>query len=130
LILAGGQDVVLFEHGQVGQTVPHAHLHVVPVFLDMTDWIKGDFPDAAFEIVDGMQDLFERYARTPRPYLFWCQPGLRSMVCWDPPAPPQYLRRVLAFLLGRPERGDWRTMDRSMDNLIIQLAVEELKPYL
>src|SRR5437773_758036 len=39
-----GKDSVMFEHGDVGQTIPHAHLHLVPAELNLTSRIKRDFP--------------------------------------------------------------------------------------
>ena len=51
------------------------------------------------------------------------------MVCWNPPAPPQYLRLIVAELLGHPERGNWRNMDPELDKQLGQETVDRLKLY-
>ena len=40
------RHVAFFEHGIVGQTVKHAHLHFIPEKLSITGRIKKDFPDS------------------------------------------------------------------------------------
>jgi len=121
--------VTVFEHGIVGQTVKHAHLHVVPIRIDLTQRIHDDFPSAEFEELPYWERLPELYQQHPRPYLFWSRPNGTDMVCWDPPAPAQYLRIILAELLGRPERADWRTMDADLDRQLWSETVTRLKPY-
>ncbi len=38
--------VTVFEHGIVGQTVKHAHLHLLPTVIDLTPKIRADFPES------------------------------------------------------------------------------------
>lgn len=121
--------VIAFEHGIVGQTIKHAHLHLLPVVVDLTARIRFDFPQAMIEELRDVIDLRERYERQSVPYLFWTTRSGSKMVCWDPPAPPQYLRLIMAELLGLPERGNWRNMDPELDKRLRQGTVARLKPY-
>lgn len=119
----------VFEHGIVGQTVKHAHLHLLPVVIDLTKKIRADFPKTEFEELRDAAHLQELYSRRLEPYLFWTIPNGTAMVCWNPPAPPQYLRLVAAELLGHPERGNWRDMDPDLDGRLVQETVSRLRPY-
>jgi diadenosine tetraphosphate (Ap4A) HIT family hydrolase len=124
-----------FEHGIVGQTVKHAHLHVLPVGLDLMPRIKKDFPMSPLDsFADVKKTLFELYQEKKSPYLSWgiedeTGEGVKDWVCWNPPAPPQYLRIITAEALGRPERANWRTMDADLDRQLWSETVRRLKPY-
>lgn len=130
---------VIFEHGIVGQTIKHAHLHVVPTLCNITDRVYRDFPHSKIVCVEHQygdrywEDLRSWYSRRKKPYLFWddvYSSQLSGMkVCWDPPAPSQYLRIVVAEALGRPERANWRTMDPELDRRLWHETVTRLKPY-
>lgn len=122
--------VIMFEHGIVGQTIPHAHLHIVPVAVDLTKKIYADFPRTEIRMLEDTMDLQKIYCDDPKPYLFWTTPDGHPMVCIDPIAPPQYLRILVAKLLGRPERADWRTMDQELDKQLWKKTVAILKPRL
>lgn len=122
-------SITAFEHGVVGQTVKHAHLHIVPVALDFTARISADFPNIKIEELEYPSDLQTLYKENPQPYLFWTAPGFRRMVCWDPPAPAQYLRLIAADLLGRPERGNWKNMNPELDKRLVGETVRLLKPH-
>jgi len=125
-----GGPVTIFEHGVVGQTVPHAHLHVMPEEPELESWIYRDFPRADYEDFDDFAELGAAYAAAPRPYLLWAVQGDILRVCWNPPAPPLYLRLAAAESLGRPERGDWRNVDPVADRKLITETVERLSPRL
>lgn len=124
--------VTLFEHGVVGQTVKHAHLHFLPTVLDLTPRIQSDFPDSAVEELQYVGHLLNLYRDNPMPYLYWVTGktgDTAERVCWNPPAPPQYLRIISAEALGRPERANWRTMDPDLDWHLWSDTVRRLKPY-
>ncbi|MDO8664318.1 MAG: HIT family protein [Candidatus Liptonbacteria bacterium] len=121
--------VTIFEHGIVGQTIKHAHLHILPIVIDFTPKIRADFPIAEIEEVQYGGHLSKLYAKLPQPYLFWSVPRGKPMVCWNPPAPSQYLRIIAAELLGRPERANWRAMDSELDKQLWSGTVTRLKPY-
>lgn len=122
-------SVTVFEHGIVGQTIKHAHLHLLPASIDLTPRMHADFPNATFEELRHVGYLQELYGRHPRPYLFWTNQSGKSLVCWDPPAPAQYLRLVAAELLGFPERGNWHDMDPELDKKLGEETVVRLRPY-
>ncbi len=69
------------------------------------------------------------YSKLQKPYLLWNDFGLIFEIIWDPPAPLQYLRIVVADALGRPERANWRNMDPELDKKLWSETVKRLKPY-
>lgn len=123
--------VTIFEHGIVGQTVKHAHLHFLPIVLNLTERIRKDFPKSEIEELPTMGNLKGRYDKEMCPYLFWKNEQVSdwSRVCWNPPAPAQYLRTITAEALGRPERANWRTMDPELDKRLWSGTVRRLKKY-
>lgn len=132
---------VIFEHGIVGQTIKHAHIHFVPQVCNVTDRVLADFPGSKITrpmkydpgYRENWQKLRDQYARKQKPYLLWNDGYISRMsgmkVCWNPEAPPQYLRIVVAEELGRPERANWRSMDPELDKRLWQETVARLKPY-
>ncbi len=122
--------VVVFEHGIVGQTVKHAHLHLVPMRVEMTARIKGDFGRSDVVCLQSLADFHELYKGNPEPYLLWRDESGILRVCWNPPAPLQYLRTVVAEAVGRPERANWRNMDPVLDQQFWFETITRLKPHL
>lgn len=124
---------IVFEHGIVGQTIQHAHLHLVPANIRQDGKIHEDFPEALFYFFVSLEMLRQLYAHIHpserRKYLMFGTPGGMLKAVWDPPAPPQYLRIVAAELLGRPERANWRNMDPELDKRLWTETVRRLKPY-
>ncbi len=121
--------VTIFEHGIVGQTVEHAHIHFVPAACDITARVRKDFPDCRIISPITLEEIRHSYLIDPRPYLMWRDQNFNISVCWNPPAPPMYFRIVVAEALGRPERANWRTMDREVDNRLVSETIAHLKPY-
>jgi len=121
--------LTMFEHGIIGQTIPHAHLHLLPATIDMTKRITTDFPDSRIEVLPGLHELRQRYEWKQSPYLLWTDPVGDMRVCWNPPAVPMYLRIVAAEMLGVPERANWRSMDPGLDAELWQGTVDELSTY-
>lgn len=122
--------ITLFEHGIVGQTIQHAHLHLLPVVIDLTHKIRTDFPQAEAEELKYAAHFQELYKKRREPYLFWTVPSGKPMVCWNPPAPLQYLRIIAAEMLNRPERANWRKMDPELDKRLWSETVVRIKSYL
>ncbi|KKW24218.1 MAG: hypothetical protein UY70_C0015G0007 [Candidatus Kaiserbacteria bacterium GW2011_GWB1_52_6] len=120
---------IMFEHGIVDQTIQHAHLHIIPQYVDVTSRIRVDFPDSEIRELLFPSQFQAQYNERPRPYLFWTDKYGNGMVCWDPPAPAQYLRIVVAEMLKRPERANWRTMDSELDKKLWSETVRRLKPH-
>ncbi len=124
-----GADPTIFEHGRVAQTVPHAHLHLVPVNLALNMRVRCDFPIEEIDAMISLRDLPRAYALWPEPYLFWKEPDASPMVCWNPEAPSYYFRQIVAEMLGRPERADWRAMDPELDRKLWTNTRDNLKPF-
>lgn len=121
--------ITAFEHGIVGQTITHAHLHILPVDLDFTTKVRADFPESEVAEIYTGQSIQGLYRERPEPYLYWYSSNGKTMVCWNPPAPPQYFRIAAAELLGRPERANWRNVDPELDRNLCQDTVGRLKKY-
>lgn len=105
----------IFEHGIVGQSVKHAHLHIVPAACMLTSRIQADFLGRELDTIPSLSWIRRLYQHKQKPYLFWNDYLNQSVICWDPPAPPQYLRKVVAEQVGHPERANWREMDPVLD---------------
>lgn len=123
-----GIQPTLFEHGVVGQTIPHAHLHLLPASLHFTPKVRADFPLAEIDSFHALEAL-RIHSMANEPYLFWQSPNSMMHCCWNPPAPPQYFRDLAAKMLNRPERADWRKMDRELDKRLRSETVRRLKPH-
>ena len=115
---------IFFEHGVIGQTVLHAHMHAIP------------FP---YE-----KDLFENYAKIFPKYRkldslkelkdVWTKEGVylyyeinTHKYAFFTHIVPQYARITVANALGVPERANWRAMPRELDEILIKNAIEKLK---
>lgn len=124
---------IYFEHGIVGQSVKHAHLHLIPLSLGISSKIYIDFPNQSQYIMPNQElsGLFlSLYKSKKEPYLLW-KDALSSniKIVWSPPAPMQYLRNVVAEAIGRPERSNWRNMDPELDKKLWSETVNRMKPY-
>lgn len=127
-----GTGTIMFEHGKVGQSIKHAHLHILPG--DIADKVTKTVRETFIAEMDCFPpnrfDMFQdMYESQKEPYLFWMGEDNISYVCWNPPAPMQYLRTVVAKLLGRPERANWRAMDPELDKKLWSSTVQRLKPH-
>lgn len=120
---------IVFEHGIVGQSVSHAHLHLIPELNTMTERIHRDFSMNEFHATESWSELMQAYIKKQEPYLLWRDSQTKMTVCWNPKAKLQYLRSVVAEAVGRPERANWRTMDPELDRLLWSETVTRLKPY-
>jgi diadenosine tetraphosphate (Ap4A) HIT family hydrolase len=121
---------LIFEHGVVGQTIKHAHVHLVPTKRSITLRIYKDFPNSKINGVREWRELVNMYSSHPEPYLLWREYNSEILsICHSPSAPTQYLRVILAETMGRPERANWRNMDRKLDKRLCTETVLRLKPY-
>lgn len=103
-----------FEHGarapgNGGCGIYHAHLHVVP-FSDVRDplaKLRDRFP---YEQVHQFQDIATVTSRSS-PYLLYEDTGSNKYVFLVGNLPSQYMRRLLAEVLGQTN-WDWRTVKK------------------
>jgi diadenosine tetraphosphate (Ap4A) HIT family hydrolase len=122
-------SVMIFEHGIVGQTIKHAHLHFLPAEIDLSNRIQSDFPESEIQTVKSLTELQRTYQARQEPYLLWSTPSGQFSTCWNPPAQPQYLRIISAEILNVPERADWKKMDPELDKALIDETIKKLAPY-
>lgn len=124
-----GRRPVFFEHGDVGQTIKHAHLHVVPTHVDVLSYVAKSLGEG--KETASLNDL--RKVRESHRYYIFCTDRLGKMFVFpvsDPEKiPRQYLRLVLAKLVGRPERANWKTMDMGIDFTLWSSTRDRLRPY-
>lgn len=117
------QPPIFFEHGVVGQSIKHAHMHAVPTDVDLFPRIFSDFPD--YQRVTSLKALQEVFQREG-PYLFY-EDSKGEMFLFHIFKWPQYLRIVLAEVMGLPERGDWKKVDQLMDESLMLKTQKKLK---
>lgn len=120
--------ITLFEHGIVGQTIKHAHLHFVPAICNITKGVKKDFLKNEIQQIFSWQELRGLYQERKEPYLFWLGSDAKMNVCFNPNAPLQYLRTIVAEEIGRPERANWRNMNTELDKKLTKETINKLKP--
>jgi diadenosine tetraphosphate (Ap4A) HIT family hydrolase len=102
--------VMNFEHGVIGQTVPHAHLQMLPCYgHDLLFQLKEKYH--FFKELKETRELRD-IERDRRVYLYYQQPsdkeieGRKFVFYMD--AIPQYLRLEAASVMGRVPRGNWK----------------------
>lgn len=128
-----GTKTIFFEHGICGQTIKHAHLHLLPAKLDITPTVIRHFYNAEFSFMffGNLAQVQELFTQESKPYLLWKDarnPHIKAF--WDPKnVPPQYFRIIVAQALGCPERADWRTMDPALDKQLGSETVKRMRPY-
>jgi diadenosine tetraphosphate (Ap4A) HIT family hydrolase len=129
LYLEYDQSVSFFEHGLVGQTIKHAHLHIFPATVNLKKRIVTDFPNSEIQVIKDFSQLRLEYKKRKTPYLLWSTPRGEMLACWNPPAPPEYLRIIVAEILGIPERASWRNMNPKLDKKLADETMSRLFPY-
>lgn len=106
--------IVAFEHGPamgdqaVGCGVDHAHLHLVPIEIDLLERLPEVFGDQLeWKPVDGIKDtkLFHDRGLS---YLYLEQPLGHALLTTHPNFESQIFRRIIAQYYGRGERYNWR----------------------
>lgn len=98
------EKTIVFEHGIVGQSVPHAHLQILPSSTDLLSTLHKKYP--FYKKLDSIDELCDTYEKR-RLYLFY-ENQQNEKFCFYMDAIPQYLRLVAAEKMGRTPRGDWK----------------------
>ena len=121
------QKPLFFEHGPVSQTkrggccVDHAHFHAVPVNVDILDDLAKHFEYKEIKSFNELKKQFKKGA----PYFYYESSSEEKYLFKIPEVvPSQYIRRLVAYKIGKPGRWDWRIY-RGMDKLL--RTVEKLK---
>lgn len=99
-------SVAVFEHGKLGQTVFHSHIHFLPFDGELADIVpEGEEFCRPLKNLDGLRSLYAQEGG----YLFVEVGGKQWTV--DPAlAAPRFFRDRFANALGGPERGNWKTV--------------------
>ncbi|HLD39692.1 MAG TPA: HIT domain-containing protein [Candidatus Nanoarchaeia archaeon] len=118
---------ISFEHGIIGQSVPHAHLQILPSNTDMFSTLHQKYP--FYKKLDSMEELREIYEKR-RVYLYYENQQHEKFVFFMD-AIPQYLRLVAAQEMGRTPRGDWKAWRNDpdcakIDDLLMDQTVQRL----
>lgn len=103
---------LFFEHGPAsaskkgGCCIEHAHLHAVPVQVDVLSDLSAQFYSHKISSFPELKELHEKNI----PY-FFLETNQRERNVFEVPnfVPSQYIRRIIAKKIGKPERWDWRT---------------------
>lgn len=104
-----GLPVMIFEHGEAGANshagscMRHAHLHLLPSGpdLDITPELCSTSP---LHELAGFAEL-DQYSK--KPYLYYERMGKKLVFTPERDLPCQFVRRLIARKLGRPETWDW-----------------------
>lgn len=103
-------EVIFFEHGACSNTdlggscVDHAHIHSIPLNHDIRCHLATSFEERAVEDMRFLSTV----AREQRSYLFLeDQSGSRFLYFGPRQIPSQYIRRLWAKAIGRPNEWDW-----------------------
>lgn len=103
-----------FEHGKIGQTVFHSHMHLVPYNGDPEDIIKEGKEN--IRSISDLNSLREAYRKDGK-YLFFSIGKDMWLVDLKLGA-LRFFRDRFATAFGNPERGDWKEMERDMEIMI------------
>ncbi|HLD58433.1 MAG TPA: hypothetical protein VI977_02215 [archaeon] len=103
---------LFFEHGPVSETkkgsccITHAHLHAVPIELDIVRELEKKFkPKKILSLAELKKNFWKK-----KPY-FFVETNSKERFAFSVPeiAPSQYIRRIIAIRTGNPEKWDWHT---------------------
>jgi diadenosine tetraphosphate (Ap4A) HIT family hydrolase len=118
---------LFFEHGPIsdknrgGSCIDHAHFHCVPVDIDIVEDLSRTFPYEQISSFKGLTRIFEHHV----PYFFVEENKDRYVFNINFPVFSQYIRRLIADKIGKPERGDWRNYP-GYDEM--KRVIERLRP--
>lgn len=98
-----------FEHGKIGQTVFHAHVHLMPFKGEAASIVpEGKGKLVKIRDLAILRDIFKKNGQ----YLFFSIGSSRWLVANDL-GTPRFFRDRFAKALGRPERGNWKLMEEN-----------------
>lgn len=113
--------VASFEHGVIGQTVFHSHVHFLPFKGSVKDIVpEGENRLKKLLSIFDLKEIFE----SEKGYLFFSIED--KMYTVDQIlGQPRFFRDRFAKAVGKPERGNWKTMMN--DKAIMAVAEDEMK---
>jgi ATP adenylyltransferase len=120
---------IFFEHGpmsestRAGSCCDHAHIHAVPMNVDVSDeFVKSGFD---LQIIQSLSDLKSQYERK-QPYLYYENQEGRAIVMDAPSVPSQFIRQLIAKKLNWGDKWNWM-LHLNVEFLIS--TVHNLKPH-
>ncbi|MFA5887329.1 MAG: HIT domain-containing protein [Candidatus Nanoarchaeia archaeon] len=121
------QKPMYFEHGIVGQTVPHAHMHCVPSNRDLLPALMlRNYSIKANRKINSEKEL-KQVIHDFGPYYFYEFNGLK--MAFDVNSHEMALRMAVANTFGMPELADWKNVNQEEDRKTRQKAVDKLKVF-
>jgi len=102
-----GQTAV-FEHGVVGQTVFHCHVHFLPFGGSIKNIIKNEKDTSPLNSLRDLKSLYEKNGK----YLF-VSIGKKMWNVDTAIARPRFFRDIFATALGYSEKGDWKKSEEN-----------------
>ncbi|MDD4877522.1 MAG: HIT family protein [Candidatus Nanoarchaeia archaeon] len=121
------QKPMYFEHGIVGQTVPHAHIHCVPTDRDLLPALMlRNYSIKANRKINSEKDL-KQVLHDFGPYYFYECSGVK--MAFDVNSHEGPMRSALANALGTPELADWQSFNRRADEKSMKNTIEKLKEF-
>lgn len=119
---------ISFEHGILGQSIPHAHLQMMPTDVDLFKRINRDF--RMYRKLSSIRELRDLH-RTKGVYLYY-QNTADEMFGFMLDSFPQYFRIIAAEAIGKPQRGNWREwradVEREkLDDLLFAETIKKLR---
>ncbi len=111
-VLSDNYEIPLFfEHGAVSQIkkggccIEHAHLHAVPIEVDIMDELAGRFE---YSKIKSFFKIRRQFKKGISYFYYESNLGERYLFEISEIVPSQYIRRVIANKVGRPERWNWK----------------------
>ncbi len=108
-----------FEHGVLGQTVFHTHVHILPYHGDASAILPEGVNHIQPFRIDQLREVYQREGK----YLFYSIEN-DSWVVDTSLGKPRFFRDRFAQALNVPERGDWKSMHVNLS--LMETAANEI----
>ena len=112
--------VASFEHGKIGQTVFHSHVHLLPFNGNIVDIIPEG--ESFIHQIEGLKNLKQEFQQKGQ-YLFFSL-SERCFLVDTSLGKPRFFRDRFANALGNSERGNWKNMHNNKE--LMDIAQREI----
>ncbi len=137
-----GTQALVFEHGMTGQTIKHAHTHVVPGlrFNDVMNELVATLPsDTSYMLMDEVtreeRDELRQLGHQQGGYLYVESEDAAAVFLLKPADEhKQILRKVAARVMGNEDLADWKKVQadpvlKARDLALIRSTTADMRPY-